>query len=98
MAEKIYCNAFIIKSKRFDDGAEMLKASVKVDELVAFLNQHAVNGWVNLDITRRREPGGPKKDITHSVTLNTWKPDNSAPRASSSAPLSVEDKPEPLPF
>lgn len=74
MAEKTYCNAVIIKSKRFDDGGEVLKASIKVEDMIAFLNQYASNGWVNVDITRRREPGGPKKDVTHSVVLNTWKP------------------------
>lgn len=93
---KTYCNAIIIKSKKFDDGGEILKASVKVDDLVAFLNQHAVNGWVNLDITRRREPSD--KGVTHSVALNTYKPKEQASAPATTPAVATGGKLNALPF
>lgn len=92
---KTYCDGIIIKTKRFDDGGEILKVSVKVDDLIAFLNKHNSNGWVNLDIVKRREAGGPKKDVTHSVVLNTFKPKDAPAQQQASAPTTSNNG---LPF
>jgi len=85
--EKIYITGILIKTKVFkkgepcsmcnkDDSEEMLKVSIKVEELVQQLELYMdTNGWVNLDISRRRTPS--EKGITHSVALNTFKPRSS---------------------
>lgn len=69
MADKTYINGIIIKTKTFDDGGEILKCSVKADEFAAELLKHTdSNGWVNVDICRRKTPSD--KGQTHYMVLN----------------------------
>ena len=76
MTDKQYVNGIIIKEKTFDNGGAQLKVSIKVDDLMEQLNKLKDNGWVNLIVSRRKEPsdGG----ITHYSYVDTWKPKKSS--------------------
>ena len=63
-----YCNALVLKARKFDDGGEVINASVKVADMIAFLNQHGnADGWVNLSIGRRKQPSD--RGVTHYAKL-----------------------------
>lgn len=69
MAEKTYlmCSA----KERSGEWGEKLLIGVKAEDLIAFAREHAnERGYVNLVVTRRKEPG--KFGDTHSVYLDTW--------------------------
>jgi hypothetical protein len=52
---------------------EVIRLSFPVDKMTAFLKEHANDrGYVNLELTRRNEPG--KFGDTHSLKLDTWQP------------------------
>jgi hypothetical protein len=72
MSEKKYVNGIIIKEKTFDNGGTQLKISLKTDEVTAQLKELNDNGWVNLIISRRKEPS--ETGITHYSYVDTWKP------------------------
>ena len=93
--EKIFADGFSFK--RNDNAPEFVvgKQSIKVDEAIAFLKQHAKNGWVNLDVKRAK--GG-----NYYMELDTWvaKPQGEAP-AAAKAPVAapvLEDTGDDLPF
>jgi len=70
--EKNYINGMIIKEKTFDNGGSQLKVSVKVDEFIEQLKTINEKGWVNLIISRRKEPSD--KGVTHYAYEDPWKP------------------------
>jgi len=72
MAEKQYVNGMIIKEKTFDNGGTQLKVSIKVEELRNQLKELDDNGWVNLIVTRRKEPSDA--GVTHYAYVDPWKP------------------------
>lgn len=72
MTEKKYVNGMIIKEKTFDNGGTQLKVSLKVEELTNQIKELNDNGWVNLIITRRKEPSDA--GVTHYAYVDTWKP------------------------
>jgi hypothetical protein len=72
MEEKKYVNGLIIKEIIFDNGGTQLKASIAVKDLVEQLKQEDDNGWVNIVITRRKEPSD--KGVTHYAYIDPWKP------------------------
>ena len=72
MTEKKYVNGLIIKERTFDNGGTQLKASIAVKDLVEQLKQEDDNGWVNIVITRRKEPSD--KGVTHYAYIDPWKP------------------------
>jgi hypothetical protein len=72
MSEKKYVNGMIIKEKTFDNGGTQLKISLKTDEVIAQLKELEDNGWVNLIVSRRKEPS--ETGITHYSYVDTWKP------------------------
>ena len=72
MTEKKYVNGMIIKEKTFDNGGTQLKVSLKVEELTNQIKELNDNGWVNLIITRRKEPSDA--GATHYAYVDTWKP------------------------
>ena len=73
MKERLYvpkCNA---KEITFKDGGSLIRIGCHVESLIAFVRQNAnEQGYVNLVVTRRREPG--KYGETHAVYLDDWKP------------------------
>jgi len=91
---KVFADGFSFK--RNDNAPEFVvgRQSVKVDEAVAFLQQHQKNGWVNIDIKQ-------SKKGTYYCELDTWeaKPKSDAPaQATAPAPAPVEDGTPDLPF
>jgi len=75
--EKVYINGVSIKELVFSDGNSLLKVSIHkdgVEQLQGLLNDQ---GWVNVDIKKRREEG--EKGQTHYMELNTYKPKDSSP-------------------
>lgn len=69
----IYVPATSAKAIRTTHG-EMLKIACKAQEVSAFLLEHAnADGWVTLLVTKRKQ--ADEKGRTHSVKLDTWKPD-----------------------
>ena len=72
MTEKQYVNGMIIKQKTFDNGGTQLKVSVKVEELIKQLKELDDDGWVNLIITKRKQPSDA--GVTHYSYVDPWKP------------------------
>lgn len=74
MAETIYFNGFSAKKSKFG-----IKLSGKVEKIIAELNKHVNSkGYINLDITERKEVD--KFGNTHTVKVDTWEP---APKGNS---------------
>ena len=71
MAEKQYVNGLIIKEKVFENGGNQLKMSIKTDDMVKQLKELDDNGWVNLIVTRRKEPSIHLKYHLVSRALNS---------------------------
>jgi hypothetical protein len=70
--KKIYlkCQA---KEFAFPNGGVVINVGVRAEELIAFAHQHGnSNGYVNLTISKRREPS--QYGQTHSVYLDTYEP------------------------
>jgi|TARA_B110000908_G_C10197597_1_gene423743 hypothetical protein len=76
MAEKQYVNGMIIKEKTFDNGGTQLKLSIKVEDFLTQIKELVDDGWVNLIVTRRKEPSDT--GITHYSYVDTWKPKNTS--------------------
>lgn len=81
MADKTYINGLFIKTHTFNDGGEIIKLAVKVEALVAELNQYQQDGWVNIDLCRRKEPSD--KGHTHYAVLNLFLKRDGAERSGS---------------
>lgn len=68
MAETIYFNGFSAKRSKYG-----IKISGKVEKIIEELQKHVNSkGYINLDITERRE--ADKYGNTHSVKVDTWEP------------------------
>lgn len=65
----IYCGT--AKKVEFEDGGSIMKVSFTEDHL-RLMHSHLDNGWVNVVISKRREPS--ERGQTHSVKIDTWKP------------------------
>ena len=65
--EKIFAEGFSFKRRENAPEFVVGRQSIKVDEAVAFLNKHAKNGWVNLDIKQGRSGN-------YYVELDTFEP------------------------
>lgn len=76
--ETIFADGIIFKRPREGAPAFVKGAmSVKVDEAIAFLQKHAKNGWVNLDLL------SSKDNTKLYFKLNTYEPEKKedAPKA-----------------
>lgn len=69
MAEKQYCGIGKEIKTKF---GKMMKLSLTKEDL-ATLEKNLSNGWVNLDVCKRREPSG--KGTTHYLVINDFKPE-----------------------
>lgn len=91
--EKIFADGFILKAKHENAPEWVLaKMSVKVEEAIAFLQQHNNKGWVNLDLLLS-QAGKPY------VALDTFTPKPPEERVEK-APSGVQatDNVDDLPF
>lgn len=72
--DKVYANGVFVREHTFSSGKTILKVGIDVRKFVEFLNQHIdERGFVNIGISQRQKPSD--KGITHTVWLDTWKPD-----------------------
>lgn len=85
MAEKKYCGCG--KVKVFQNGSEMLRLSFKADD-VSLLADNLKNGWVNVNISKRKEPS--KAGMTHYGYIDDW-----TPQGQSEQPEAGFDSPPP---
>lgn len=67
MSEITFVNGMIAKRKDNAPDFVICSISLKVEELIQFMQQHNNNGWVNVDIKKSR---GDKL----YASLNDWKP------------------------
>lgn len=67
---KNYFNTISIKEKTFDNGGSILKVRINAKELIKIAGE---DGWVGLDICKRREPS--EKGVTHYAVVDKWKKD-----------------------
>jgi hypothetical protein len=67
--EKTFAKGFIFKRRENAPEWVVGGLSVKIDEAIEFLQQHAKNGWVNLDINKSQKG-------TYFVALNDFVPSN----------------------
>jgi len=82
--EKVFADGMMFKRPR-EGAPEFVKGSVslKVEAIVPFLQKHAKNGWVNLDLKT-------SKTGTFYFELNTWEP-KKAVEAGEATKAAVED-------
>ncbi len=72
----------------------VIKLDIKVDEFIAFLNQHKnEKGYVKVDLFKNRPDSSSKN--THYAVLNTWKPDSAEKPKAPEVPK-VDDFAEPI--
>jgi hypothetical protein len=73
--QKTYAKGIFPKTRTVAKIGEIINLSIKVYDLVQFLNQHKdSDGWIRLDMLPARE--GSK--WSHNVMLNDWKPTNTS--------------------
>ena len=94
--ETIFLNGFIFKRPR-TGGPDFVKGemSIKADEAIAFIQQHAKNGWLNADLL------ASKDNTKLYFKLNTWEkpvdnaqPPSQAPQASPQGVNEQQDVPD----
>lgn len=81
--QKIYVPRSGAKQITFErSGKTILKLNFKVEDFIAFLNQHKnEKGYITLGVSERREVG--KFGDTHCVWLDTRKPNQNGERPAS---------------
>ena len=87
MSEKIFVNGMIIKPRHERTPDYVLaNISFKVEDMVAFLQQHQDGGWVNVQVMKSQQG----KDY---AALDTWKPQQQQQQA----PQQQNTPPPPFP-
>ena len=88
--EKVFAQGLI--AKRRDQAPEFVTCSlsVKVDEFKEFLDAHAANGWVNLNV-KKSQSG------KYYAELDTWKPNTPSQDAPTTSAAQAEPEGD-LPF
>lgn len=90
MTEKVFANGFVFKKREKAPDFVIGSLSVKVDEAILFLKEHASDtGWVNLNINMGKS-GKPY------IELDTWKPTKDSKPVSKKKAKSDDD--DVLPF
>jgi hypothetical protein len=79
--QKIYVPKANAKEVTFKSGKTVMKLSFHALELAEFVKQHQnEKGYVNFGVSKRKEVG--KWGETHTIWLDTWKPDGQQQRKS----------------
>jgi hypothetical protein len=87
MAEdKIFADGFSFKRQENAPDFVVGRLSLKVEDAIAFMKQHAKTGWVNLNIKTARSGN-------HYVELDTFEP-----KGSTSKPTAKEKDDDIIPF
>jgi len=67
--EKRYADGIFGKVFTFNNGGEVYKVSIKVEDFAKFVKENAKNGYLNLDVVKQM------KDPTKlSISLDTFEP------------------------
>lgn len=83
--EKIFANGFLFKRSDKAPSFVVGNISVKIDEAIPFLEQHAKNGWVNLKVNQAQSG-------KYYFELDTWEATGSAPaQAPAKAPAPKQE-------
>jgi hypothetical protein len=92
MSDKTFADGFLFKKKQ-DNAPEWVigKMSIKVDEAVEFLQSHAKNGWVNLEV-KEAQSGKPY------IELDTWEPKKENKPTSPPQNASADGEEDDVPF
>jgi len=73
--EKTYINGVFLKRKQFDNGGDLINASINVDAFIAELQKHRnAKGYCNVVIQNRKE--ADKNGNNMYITLDTFVPKN----------------------
>lgn len=73
MADKTYINGIFLKRKQFDNGGDLINASIKTDDFIAEIKKHTnEKGYCNIVIQNRKE--ADKNGNNMYVTLDTYQP------------------------
>ena len=73
--EKTYINGVFLKWKQFDNGGDVINASINVDAFIAELQKHKnAKGYCNVVIQNRKE--ADKNGNNMYITLDTFVPKN----------------------
>jgi len=96
MAEKQYVNGMIIKEKTFDNGGTQLKLSLKTEDFLKQIKEVDDDGWVNLVISRRKEPSDT--GVTHYAYVDPWKPTKKVVGVSGNKDTMMNGDADDLPF
>jgi len=93
MAEdKIFADGFSFKRQENAPDFVVGRLSMKVDDAIAFIKQHAKAGWVNLNIKTARSGN-------HYLELDTYEPKGSgSSKTSESQTKAATKKDEDVPF
>ena len=87
---KVYVNGMFVKTQQTNYG-DIIKLSVKADDVIEFLKTNQQNGWVSIDLLQKREPD--EKGRTHTAVLNNWVAGGAKPVSAQQAPVSDSDLP-----
>ena len=88
--EKIFADGFSFKRNENAPDFVVGRVGIKVDDAVAFMKQHAKNGWLNLDVKQARsgnyymeldtfEPKGGSKPSKPSKSASPAEDDDDSP-------------------
>ena len=88
--EKIFADGFVFKRNEKAPDFVVGRLSIKVDEAVAFIKQHAKGGWVNLNVKTARTGN-------FYIELDTFDP-NQKSEAQTQAPAPLAQEDDDLPF
>ena len=88
--EKVYVNGLFVKTQKTNFG-DIIKLSIKAEDVVKFLNDNQQNGWVSIDLLQKRE--ADDKGRTHTAVLNNWTPNTGGSSKPTYAPKVESDLP-----
>jgi hypothetical protein len=87
--EKIFADGFLFKRNEKAPDFVVGRISIKVEDAIAFMNQHQKNGWVNLGVKTARSGN-------YYIDLDTFEAKNdSAPKESAVDKYEAKDKTPP---
>jgi len=86
----IFAAGFVFKRDPEAPDWKICNISVRVDEAVAFLQENAVDGWVNIDVLRAKASGKVYGK------LDTWKPNQGTAAKAGIAQAKQAAAPEPF--
>lgn len=91
------CAPLYAKEVKFADGGSILKLSGKGDKLIAWIEANVNDrDYINLVVSRRREVS--QYGHTHSVVLDTWKPNGESAPEHNTTTETKADQEDRLPF